>query len=135
MSGKKSILPSSISSKYGALLLFFFLLNPVAYPFATPLRGTPLGDAYFAMYNLDFTTAHQLIQQWMAANPEDPLGPASDAAAYIFSEFDQLGVLDIDLFADDTRFTSPQASRDRSQPQKGFLRPSRPGRASCRCRS
>jgi hypothetical protein len=120
MSGKKSILPSSISSKYGALLLFFFLLNPVAYPFATPLRGTPLGDAYFAMYNLDFDTAHQLIQQWMAAHPEDPLGPASDAGAYIFTEFDHLDVLDIELFADDTRFTSRKRPAVDPVLRKGF---------------
>lgn len=40
--------------------------------------------------------------------PEDPLGPASDAAAYMFSEFDRLGVLDIELFADDGRFESRQ---------------------------
>ncbi|HXC95502.1 MAG TPA: hypothetical protein VNU92_07365 [Edaphobacter sp.] len=119
---KKSILPSprSIPGKHSALLLLFFLLNPVAYPFATPLRGTPLGDAYYAMYNLDFDTAHQLIQKWMVANPDDPLGPASDAAAYIFSEFDQLGVLDIELFADDTRFTSRKRPAVDPALRKGF---------------
>jgi hypothetical protein len=120
MSRKKPILPSSISGKCGALFLLFFLLNSIAYPFATPLRGTPLGDAYYAMYNLDFNTAHQLLQKWMAANPEDPLGPASDAAAYIFSEFDQLGVLDIDLFADDTRFTSRKRPEIDPNLKKGF---------------
>jgi hypothetical protein len=119
MSRKRSALPSSIFSRCGALFLVF-LLNPVAYPFATPLRGTPLGDAYYAMYNLDFNTAHQLIQKWMAANPEDPLGPASDAAAYIFSEFDQLGVLDIDLFADDTRFTSRKRPEIDPNLKRGF---------------
>jgi hypothetical protein len=58
------------------------------------------------MYNLDFTTAHNHFQLWMTAHPEDCLGPASDAAAYIFTEFDLLGVLDIELFADDGRFES-----------------------------
>ncbi len=56
----------------------------------------------------------------MAANPEDPLGPASDAAAYIFSEFDQLGVLDIDLFADDTRFTSRKRPEIDPNLKRGF---------------
>jgi hypothetical protein len=41
----------------------------------------------------------------MKMHPEDPLGLASDAAAYLFSEFDRLGVLDVELFADDDHFT------------------------------
>jgi hypothetical protein len=73
---------------------------------STPLTGTPLNEGYYALYNLDFAGAHDHFQQWMTAHPEDPLGPASDAAAYIFTEFDRLGVLDIELFADDDRFTS-----------------------------
>jgi tetratricopeptide (TPR) repeat protein len=86
--------------------LFLLLLShPV---FATPLTGTPLNDAYYAMYNLNFDTAHRLLQEYMTAHPEDPLGPASDAAAYLFTEFDRLGVLDIELFADDNRFQSRQ---------------------------
>jgi hypothetical protein len=76
--------------------------------FAAPLTGTPLNDGYYALYNLNFPAAHAHFQQWIATHPEDPLGPASDAAAYIFNEFDILGVLDIELFADDNRFTSRQ---------------------------
>ncbi len=74
--------------------------------FAAPLTGTPLNDGYYALYNLNFPAAHAHFQQWMTAHPDDCLGSASDAAAYIFNEFDLLGVLDIELFADDNRFTS-----------------------------
>jgi hypothetical protein len=91
--------------KFPTLLLLFFLAFPV-FTSATPLSGTPLNDGYHALYNLDFASAHTHFQQWMAAHPEDCLGSASDAAAYIFTEFDRLGVLDIELFADDGRFTS-----------------------------
>jgi hypothetical protein len=87
-------------------LLLFLLLTPILFAASTPLSGTPLNDAYYAMYNLNFDAAHTYIQQWMTAHPEDPLGPASDAAAFLFTEFDRLGVLDIELFADDGRFTS-----------------------------
>ena len=86
-------------------LLLFALTAPLLAS-NSPLAGTPLNDGYHALYNLDFAAAHAHFQQWMAAHPEDPLGPASDAAAYIFTEFDRLGVLDIELFADDNRFTS-----------------------------
>jgi hypothetical protein len=91
------------------LLSAFLLLLLLAFPlFAeeTTLTGTPLNDGYHALYNLDFAAAHSHFNQWMTAHPEDCLGSASDAAAYLFTEFDRLGVLDIELFADDGRFTS-----------------------------
>ena len=88
-----------------AFLLLFLLASPL-FAVDTTLNGTPLNDGYHAMYNLDFTAAHNHFQQWMTAHPDDCLGPASDAAAYIFTEFDLLGVLDIELFADDGRFQS-----------------------------
>jgi hypothetical protein len=86
-------------------LLLLFLSTPLFAAIA-PLNGTPLNDGYHALYNLDFATAHNHFQQWMTAHPDDCLGSASDAAAYIFTEFDRLGVLDIELFSDDNRFTS-----------------------------
>jgi hypothetical protein len=58
------------------------------------------------MYNLDFATAHGTFQSFMREHPEDPIGPVSDAAAYLFSEFDRLGILDMELFADDERFVN-----------------------------
>jgi hypothetical protein len=82
------------------------LAAPFALSLGTPLTGTPLNDGYHAMYNLDFNAAHNHFQQWMTTHPDDCLGSASDAAAYIFTEFDRLGVLDIELFADDGRFES-----------------------------
>jgi hypothetical protein len=88
----------------GSLLLL--LLTASASAFSAPLTGTPLNDGYYALYNLDFNAAHAHFGQWMTAHPEDCLGSASDAAAYIFTEFNILGVLDIELFADDNRFTS-----------------------------
>jgi hypothetical protein len=88
------------------LLLTHTLFAPPLFASDTRLSGTPLNDGYYALYNLDFAAAHGHFQQWMTAHPEDCLGPASDAAAYIFTEFDRLGVLDIELFSDDNRFTS-----------------------------
>jgi tetratricopeptide (TPR) repeat protein len=90
-------------SLFGLLLL---LLPSGLHASGGPLIGTPLNDGYHALYNLDFSAAHAHFQQWIADHPEDPLGPTSDAAAYIFTEFDRLGVLDIELFSDDNRFES-----------------------------
>ena len=101
---------------------FLVALLSVAPVFAlsTPLTGTPLNDGYHSLYNLDFAGAHAHFQQWMSSHPEDPLGPASDAAAYLFNEFDRLQVLDIELFADDNRFESRQRPPVDPVMEKGF---------------
>src|SRR5947209_1165722 len=63
-----------------------------------------LDQGYRDMYNLDFAAAHQTFKSWENANPQDPLGPVSDAAAYLFAEFDRLHVLETELFTDDAKF-------------------------------
>ena len=100
--------PSARSTRRLAFSVSFLLILLLAAPAfsAAPLKGTPLNDGYYALYNLDFNAAHAHFGQWMNAHPEDCLGPGSDAAGYIFDEFNRLGVLDIELFADDNRFTS-----------------------------
>ncbi|MGH9595980.1 MAG: hypothetical protein ACRD3K_04190 [Edaphobacter sp.] len=101
------------------LILLLLLTSPL-FAASGPLTGTPLNDGYYDLYNLDFAGAHTHFQQWIAAHPEDPLGPASDAAAYIFTEFDRLGVLDIELFADDDRFESRKRPAIDSVIKQGF---------------
>jgi len=56
------------------------------------------------MYDLDFGAAHQKFASWKQANPDDPMGPVSNAAAYLFSELERLRVLDSELFVDDDKF-------------------------------
>jgi hypothetical protein len=53
------------------------------------------------MYNLDFAGAHKTFETWQELHPEDPIGPASNAAAYLFSEFDRMRILELGLFTDD----------------------------------
>jgi hypothetical protein len=67
---------------------------------------TELDQGYNNLYNANFTAAHINFRNWIQTHPEDPVGPVSDAAAFLFDEFNRLGVLDIELFADDDRFTS-----------------------------
>ena len=90
------------------LLLFLLVLTSAASAFSTPLTGSALDEGYYDMYNLDFPAAHQKFQQWMSAHPQDPMGPASDAAAWLFGEFDRLHVIDVQLFADQSRFDNRQ---------------------------
>ena len=71
---------------------------------ATSVDPANLEAGYRQMYNLDFDTAHQTFIAWEHAHPEDPLGPVSNAAAYLFAEFDRLHILESELFTDDNRF-------------------------------
>jgi hypothetical protein len=72
--------------------------------YALPLSAEGLEDGYRSMYDLDFGGAHQKFTSWKQANPDDPMGPVSNAAAYLFSELERLHVLDSELFVDDDKF-------------------------------
>jgi len=69
-------------------------------------------QGWLKMYDLEFDEAHRIFGQWTQNHPADPLGPASDAAAYLFSELARLGALESELFVDDVRF----AERKKLQP-------------------
>jgi len=66
--------------------------------------SVPLDLGFRQMYNLQFEEAHRTFKGWEKLHPDDPLGPAADAAAYLFSEFHRLGVLEWELFLDDEKF-------------------------------
>jgi hypothetical protein len=63
-----------------------------------------LDAGYRQMYNLDFPGAHESFQSYEQTHPRDPLGPVSNAAAYLFSEFDRLHILEVELFTDNNKF-------------------------------
>jgi len=71
---------------------------------AMPSSSSPLDLGFHQMYNLQFEEAHRTFNAWEQMHPDDPLGATSDAAAYLFSELDRLGVLQWELFLDDEKF-------------------------------
>lgn len=77
-----------------------------AAPLSALSGDTPLDQGYRQMYNLDFDGAHQTFQKWHQLHPDDPMGPVSDAAAYLFSEFERLKILQSELFINDDEFVS-----------------------------
>src|SRR5579872_1918729 len=80
-------------------------LMPIAQVLST---SAPLDAGYRRMYNLQFQSAHRTFQEYERSRPDDPFGPTSDAAAYLFAEFDRLQILQSELFVDDGRFRSRQ---------------------------
>lgn len=81
-----------------------------------------LDAGYRAMYNLRFDEAHKVFSEYERAHPEDPIGPVSDAAAYLFAEFDRLHVLEVELFTDDSRFESREKLSPDEETREQFER-------------
>ena len=71
---------------------------------AARAESTLLDLGYRQMYNMQFDQAHRTFAEWQRQHPEDPLGPASDAAAYLFTEFDRLHILQSEFFVHDDHF-------------------------------
>jgi hypothetical protein len=79
-----------------------------------------LADGYQDMYNLRFDAAHKTFQAYEEAHPDDPMGPVSDAAAYLFFEFEQLHVLRSEFFATNSSFLSRKPLQADPQVKKEF---------------
>jgi hypothetical protein len=68
------------------------------------LSGTTLLDqGYTQMYNRQFEAAHRSFSEWSQSHPQDPMGPASQAAAYLFSELDRMRILHAEFFVGDVK--------------------------------
>lgn len=63
-----------------------------------------LDSGYRLLYNLDFNHAQQEFSSWEQEHGDDPLGPASEAAGILFSEFRRLGVLEAQFYENDSAF-------------------------------
>jgi hypothetical protein len=70
-----------------------------------------LDDGYRRMYELDFEGALGAFTEWQRAHPEDPLGPASEAAGTLFSELNRLGILEAQFFVRDDSFLGRKGLR------------------------
>ena len=71
---------------------------------ANALAPAEIEQGFQSMYNLDFQQAHQDFSSWERLHPDDPLGPVSQAAGFLFGEFARLGILESQLFTNDKTF-------------------------------
>src|SRR5215475_7191694 len=86
-----------------ALLLSVPALCAIANASIQPVQ---LEEGYRQMYDMRFADAHETFRQYQAAHPDDAMGPVSDAAAYLFSEFDRLHILQSEFFTHDQHFVT-----------------------------
>jgi hypothetical protein len=83
--------------------------------------GPPLDRGFSGLYNLDFADAQSDFATWEKMHPDDPMGPVSAAAGFLFAEFHRLGVLESqfyennDAFAGRPKLNPDPAVRDQFQ--------------------
>jgi hypothetical protein len=90
-----------MQSLFRATLLFLALTSV---SIANALAPTEIEQGFQCMYNLEFDRAHLDFSTWERMHPEDPLGPVSQAAGYLFGEFARLDILESQLFTNDKNF-------------------------------
>ncbi len=86
-------------------LLAFVVLTSLSAP-AQMATAMPLDGGFHRLYDLDFAGAQREFARFEQAQPGNPLGPVAEAAAYVFSELNRLGVLEARFFTDDDTFRS-----------------------------
>jgi len=81
---------------------------------AVPEPDAPslLDHGFSGLYNLDFAGAQRDFKAWQLQHPDDPVGPVSEAAGFLFGEFNRLGVLEAQFYENDQAF----AGRPRLDP-------------------
>ena len=110
---------SNRDGRFAYLSLIFLLLFSVRMAVAPGVRATPapagqnpfealhvpeLDAGFHFLYELKPEEAHKQFEALEKSHPEEPLGSAADAAAYLFEECYRQGVLTSKFFLDDKRF-------------------------------
>jgi hypothetical protein len=107
-------------ARWGAVLISFFAVclvvtpvhlpavaqSPAASPTIGPVRLSnqpEIDDGFRLLYELKFTKVRAAFSAWEANHPGEALGPAAEAASYLFQEFDRQNVLSSEFFLDDDR--------------------------------
>ena len=102
-----------------AFALFVLVLTMPALAADVVTARPSLDTGFKLLYSLDFDRAHDFFSAWQREHPEDPMGHVCEAAGVLFSEFNRLGILEGQFYANDKVFEarkklSPDpAARDR----------------------
>lgn len=87
---------------------------------ADSVGSATLDAGYRQMYDLNFDSAHLTFDAFENEHPEDPMGPVSNAAAYLFSEFERMHILESELFVDNAKFQHRQKFAPDAKLQAAF---------------
>ena len=79
-------------------------LSAVAEDSPRTTQPSALDRGFSGLYNLDFNGAQRDFAAWQNLHPDDPMGPVSEAAGFLFSEFNRLGILETQFYENDSAF-------------------------------
>jgi hypothetical protein len=85
------------------------------------LHVPELEAGFHLLYELKPAEARAKFEAWQKSHPEDPLGSASKAAAYLFEECYRQGVLTSAFFLDDKRFMGKVALKPDPELRAAFF--------------
>ena len=85
------------------------------------LHVPELEAGFHLLYELKPEEARSQFAAWQKSHPADPLGSASQAAAYLFEEFYRQGVLTSEFFLDDKRFLGKVALKPDPELRAAFF--------------
>jgi hypothetical protein len=85
------------------MLRFWVLTAALSFPAFGATGAATIDAAVEQMYNFDFPASHRILDQCIAAHPQDPLPYAFRAAADLFYEMDRLGILESEFLVNDER--------------------------------
>jgi hypothetical protein len=94
-----------------SICLMLWLLSAAALLGQGNSRPTAVDRAFDRMYNFDFPSVHAILEEEARIHPEDPLLYSVRAAAYLYSEFDRLKILELEFFTSDDRVTGKRTGK------------------------
>ena len=117
------MLPRPLSSRLSHVFCLSGVLLLMAS--AASAQSAPYDDidaGFRLLYELKFEQARAAFQAHQKAQPEDPLGPASEAASYLFDEFYRQGVLTSQFFLDDDKLLEGIEGKPNFELKEAFQR-------------
>jgi len=93
---------------------------------ASPLRAAvnstvpPLDKGFQLLYNLKFNEAQNVFSLYEQQHSGDPMGPVSEAAGHLFSEFERLGILESQFYESNAKFEARKKLTPDSEVREDF---------------
>lgn len=97
-------------------------------------RNQTIEAGFRLLYELKFDEARSTFQAWQKESPDDPLGPAAEAASYLFEEFYRQGALTSEFFLDDKKLLDGIDGKPDPKLKENFLRTNAHAQESARRR-
>jgi hypothetical protein len=93
-----------------------------------------LESGYHHLYELNFDAGRKDFLAYQKMRPEDPLGKASEAASYLFEQFNTKGVLTSEFFLSDDKFLGGVDGSASQNKNEAFLKANNAAREQAKAR-